>query len=124
MSNPEEREAEDRYEAENDLSPVPGTPPPDDSYVRDTNPNWTNRVQPDDAPYDDPVQPPYSNSDEQLEQDEKEAIDPSNIIQGDRLRHAKPRTANRYNEGPAEDDLPEDVRDGLQGRSAVRRVMQ
>lgn len=66
MSNPEEREAEDRYEAENDPSPVPGTPPPDDSYVRDTNPNWTNRVQPDDAPYDDPVQPPYSNSDEQL----------------------------------------------------------
>jgi hypothetical protein len=43
---------------------------------------------------------------------------------GDRTRHAQPRTANRYNEGPAEDDLPQDVRDGLQGRSAVRRVVQ
>jgi hypothetical protein len=57
-------------------------------------------------------------------QDEREAIDTSAILPGDRLRHAQPRTENGYNEGPGEDDLPEDVRDGLQGRSAVRRVVE
>lgn len=40
------------------------------------------------------------------EDDEREAINKSNVMRGDRLRHAKPRTANKYNEGPGEDDLP------------------
>ena len=39
-----------------------------------------------------------------LERDDKEAIDKSNLIQGDRLRHAKP-AAGRYQE-KEEDDLP------------------
>ena len=69
------------------------------------------------------MQPPYSNSDQQLgesipefyfsfrtnpyiEQDEREAVDKSNILRGDRLRHAKPSTSNKYNEGPDETDLP------------------
>ena len=51
------------------------------------------------------------------EQDEKEAIDKSNIIK-DRTRHAKPEGVG-YSEGPEEDDLPKNVRDGLDGRSAV-----
>lgn len=38
--------------------------------------------------------------------DENEAVDKSNILKGDRLRHAKPQTSNKYNEGPDEDDLP------------------
>lgn len=38
--------------------------------------------------------------------DENEAVDKSNILKGDRLRHAKPQTSNQYNEGPDEDDLP------------------
>ena len=42
-----------------------------------------------------------------LEEDEQEAIDKSNILRGDRLRHAKPRTSNKYSEGPDEDDLPD-----------------
>lgn len=41
-----------------------------------------------------------------LDRDENEAIDKSNIIQGDGLRHAKPQTDNGYNEGPNEDELP------------------
>ncbi|KAJ5543321.1 hypothetical protein N7535_005749 [Penicillium sp. DV-2018c] len=41
-----------------------------------------------------------------IEKDENEAIEKSNILKGDRLRHAKPRTSNKYNEGPDEDDLP------------------
>lgn len=40
------------------------------------------------------------------EDDEREAINKSNVMRGDRLRHAKPRTANKYNKGPGEDDLP------------------
>ncbi|PLB55555.1 hypothetical protein P170DRAFT_506123 [Aspergillus steynii IBT 23096] len=45
-------------------------------------------------------------SNEQLDRDETEAIDKSNIIRGDGLRHAKPQTQNQYSEGPDEDDLP------------------
>ena len=41
-----------------------------------------------------------------LERDDKEAIDESNIIQGDRLRHAKP-AEGKYQE-KEEDDLPEE----------------
>lgn len=43
------------------------------------------------------------------DRDENEAIDKSNIIQGDGLRHAKPQTDNGYNEGPNEDELPEEA---------------
>jgi hypothetical protein len=40
--------------------------------------------------------------------DDKEAIDRNNIIDGDRLRHAKP-AVGKYQE-KEEDDLPEDAR--------------
>lgn len=67
MSNRAEREAEDLYERENDASPVPGGEA-DNSYVGETNPNLRNvvPVQNDEADIDDPMQPPYSNSDQQL----------------------------------------------------------
>ncbi|CAI7568898.1 unnamed protein product [Penicillium bialowiezense] len=41
--------------------------------------------------------------------DEDQAIDQSNVIKGDSLRHAKPQTQNGYNEGPSEDDLPQEA---------------
>ncbi|GFF44747.1 hypothetical protein IFM61606_01893 [Aspergillus udagawae] len=123
MSNRAEREAEDSYEAENDASPV-SADVIDNSYTGETRPELRNQVpvQPDQAPYEDPMQPPYSNTDEQLADDEREAIDKSNILRGDRLRHAKPQTANKYNEGPGEDDLPDAVRYGDSGVSGTRRV--
>lgn len=67
MSNRVEREAEDNYERENDASPVPGRVV-DNSYAHETAPELRNQVpvQPDDAPVEDPMQPPYSNSDQQL----------------------------------------------------------
>lgn len=68
MSNPTEREAEDNYEAENDASPVSGTII-DNSYAySETKPELRNQVpiQRDEDDYEDPVQPPYSNSNEQL----------------------------------------------------------
>jgi len=67
MSNPEERAAEDAYEEENDPSPVAATPI-DNSYVGETKYEVADvlPVQRDEDDYEDPVQPPYSNSDEQL----------------------------------------------------------
>lgn len=67
MSNRVEREAEDNYEAENDASPVSGDVP-DDTYMRETRSELRNvvPVQRDQQEYDDPMQPPYSNSDNQL----------------------------------------------------------
>ncbi|RHZ58939.1 uncharacterized protein CDV56_106089 [Aspergillus thermomutatus] len=123
MSNRVEREAEDNYEAENDASPV-SADVVDNSYVGETRSELRNQVpvQRDEAPYEDPMQPPYSNSDQQLDDDEREAIDQSNIMSGDRLRHAKPSTANKYNEGPGEDDLPDVVRYGDSGVSGTKRL--
>lgn len=122
MSNRAERTAEDAYERDNDSSPVSGTLK-DNSYAKETNPGLRDQipVQGDDQRFEDPIQPPYlitrsssvSLSNYRtilwywhlLEEDESEAIDNPNILKGDRLRHAKPGTSNKYNEGPDEDDL-------------------
>ncbi|KAJ5659507.1 hypothetical protein N7507_005958 [Penicillium longicatenatum] len=107
MSNNAERIAEDDYEENNDSSPVTGAFT-DSSYAKETNPSLKGQVpvQGDNEQIEDPMQPPYSNSDQQLQEDENDALDKSNILRGDRLRHAKPQTSNKYNEGPGEDDLP------------------
>ncbi|OQE24439.1 hypothetical protein PENSTE_c007G00748 [Penicillium steckii] len=62
----------------------------------------------DDVELDQDQDDDFANSDKQLAQDENEAIDQSNII-GERTRHAKPQTSNQYNEGPNEDELPEEA---------------
>ncbi|KAL4781956.1 hypothetical protein BJX76DRAFT_349737 [Aspergillus varians] len=91
MSNRAEREAKDRFENVNDQSP---------RLKQSQIP-----VQRGEAAYDDPVQPPYSNSDQQLAQDEDEAIDQSNILGGQRLRHAKPELQGAYQEGGDEEEF-------------------
>lgn len=139
MTTRQEREAEDSYERDNDASPVPGDVH-DDSYIFDKKGPESNRapVEADQANYDDPMQPPYSNTNEQLgmyprvhetktrltgtADDEREAIDKNNIMKGDRLRHAQPTTQNKYDEGADEGDLPNDVREGLVGVSGTKRV--
>lgn len=63
MSNRYEREAEDLYEAKNDRSPVTSNFK-DSSYT--TKGAGKNHVQSDRQTYHDPVQPPYSNSNQQL----------------------------------------------------------
>lgn len=67
MSNRLEREAEDIYEQQNDASPVPADVS-DNSYTRETRRELKDQmpVQSDQEQVDDPMQPPYSNSDEQL----------------------------------------------------------
>ncbi|GES66950.1 hypothetical protein ATEIFO6365_0017001200 [Aspergillus terreus] len=108
MSNRLEREAEDRYEAQNDPSPVSGRVS-DNTYAHETRSGLRDYipVQGDNQPFEDPIQPPYSNTDQQLAEDEEEAIDKSNILGGDRLRHAKPQSRTKYSEGPGENDIPE-----------------
>lgn len=67
MSNHAEREAEDRFEDANDPSPV-SSRFTDNTYAKETHSELKGRipVQRDEATYNDPVQPPYSNSDQQL----------------------------------------------------------
>lgn len=67
MSNRPEREAEDLYERDNDPSPVTGTFA-DNSYAKETKSNLRQHVpvQGDNRAVEDPIQPPYSNTDAQL----------------------------------------------------------
>lgn len=67
MSTSFERQAEDQYEQENDASPVPGNVI-DSSYTRETRGDLKNQipVQSDQQDYEDPMQPPHSNTDNQL----------------------------------------------------------
>ncbi|KAL3466683.1 hypothetical protein BJX64DRAFT_249666 [Aspergillus heterothallicus] len=106
MSNSYERAAEDEYEAANDASPVSGTFA-DNTYAHETRSELKGHipVQRDDAAIEDPMQPPFSNSDRQLAQDEDEAIDQSNVLSGSRLRHAKPQTRSQYKEGEDENEF-------------------
>jgi len=63
-------------------------------------------VQSDDAPVEDPVDPETADSDEQLERDDKEAIDKSNIID-ERTRGAA-KSDGAYREPGDEEGLPSD----------------
>lgn len=63
MTTPIEREGDDSYEATNDEAPVPSSPV-DDSYT--TSATEAMPVQRDGDDFADPMQPPESNSDEQL----------------------------------------------------------
>lgn len=67
MTSRPEREAEDSYERDNDASPITGDIH-DDSYIFDNRGAMSNQlpVQADEVDYDDPMQAPYSNSNDQL----------------------------------------------------------
>lgn len=67
MSNPTERAAEDNYERENDPSPVTEDFT-ENSYAGEPKSNLRDQVpvQEDEQSFEDPMQPPYSNSDQQL----------------------------------------------------------
>ncbi|KAL2424520.1 hypothetical protein ABEF95_011365 [Exophiala dermatitidis] len=112
------RAADDRYEAQNDPKTEVSGDINDDSYVRSGD--KTIPVQKDSAPVEDPIQPPQSNTNAQLEQDEREAIDKSNIVKGGRTRGAQP--TGSYSEGPDEDDLPKEVVTGESGRSDIKAL--
>ncbi|OOQ90612.1 hypothetical protein PEBR_03857 [Penicillium brasilianum] len=70
---------------------------------------------------EDPMVSHFADTGGQLAQDEKAALDPSNILNGvDRLRH-KPLTPEICEDGGRnEDDLPSDVGDGVSGDFALQ----
>ncbi|KAL4790021.1 hypothetical protein BDV19DRAFT_382646 [Aspergillus venezuelensis] len=124
MSNRAERTAEDAYERANDPSDFNDIH--DNSYAYQTGNQGFSMgipVQRDEDDLEDPMQPPYSNSNQQLEQDENEAIDRSNMLNdpssGRTTRRNKPQ-ATGYSEGPDEDDLPSEAIET--GQSDTRRV--
>ncbi|KFA66080.1 hypothetical protein S40285_08144 [Stachybotrys chlorohalonatus IBT 40285] len=85
----------------------------DDSYVsRSGHKNEPLPVQSDNAKVEDPIDGTVADSDAQLERDEKDAIDTSNIID-ERTRGSQPATS--YREPGDEEGLPSDT-----GRSSTR----
>ncbi|KAL8911627.1 MAG: hypothetical protein Q9171_003234 [Xanthocarpia ochracea] len=104
--------ADDQYEQQNDVTSgdVPSGVKVDNDYASRTGQNQI-PVQKDEAPVEDPIDPATADSDQALEQDDKEAIDKSNIV-GGRTRGAKP--SGGYTEPGDEEGLPQD-----DGTSAV-----
>ncbi|KAI9885931.1 MAG: hypothetical protein M1823_002257 [Watsoniomyces obsoletus] len=110
--------ADDKYEAQNDVTRA--DVPSGDITSKDYVSSGPVPVQKDDAPVEDPIDEGTADTDAQLERDDREAIDQSNIIK-DRTRHAKP--VGSYSEGPDEGDLPKAVADGDDGTSNVRKQL-
>ncbi|KAI0153372.1 hypothetical protein BJ166DRAFT_627341 [Pestalotiopsis sp. NC0098] len=80
--------------------------PSDNSYVsRQGHKNEPLGVVSDETKIEDPVDSRTADSDQQLERDDKEAINEDNII-GQRTRHAKPEGS--YQEPGDEEGLPTD----------------
>ena len=99
--------ADNAYEAENDAPPqdlANDTKGDDDYTSRVGQKTAPVPVQSDADPVEDPVDPATADSDAQLEKDDNEAIDKSNIID-ERTRGAKP-ASGQYAE-PGDDPIAE-----------------
>ncbi|KAI4257424.1 MAG: hypothetical protein LQ352_001660 [Teloschistes flavicans] len=96
--------ADDQYEQQNDVTggDVPSGNNIDNDYTSRTG-QYQIPVQKDEAPVEDPINPDTADSDQTLAQDDKEAIDQSNIV-GGRTRGAKP--PGGYKEPGDEEGLP------------------
>ncbi|KAJ5679707.1 hypothetical protein N7462_007951 [Penicillium macrosclerotiorum] len=68
---------------------------------------WDEDVDEDQSMRPGPQSSYLNSSQNEISEYDIEGMDQSNILKGDKLRHAQPQSANRYNEGPDEDDLPE-----------------
>ncbi|KAL9621676.1 MAG: hypothetical protein Q9160_003929 [Pyrenula sp. 1 TL-2023] len=99
--------ADKQYEEVNDSLPAdaPAGDKQDNDYASRTGQGEIPVVK-DDAQIEDPIDANVADSDEQLNRDDADAIDKSNIV-GDRTRHAKPSGGYREpgdNEGIPTDD--------------------
>ncbi|KAF2687469.1 hypothetical protein K458DRAFT_401978 [Lentithecium fluviatile CBS 122367] len=107
--------ADDQYEQQNDFtSNAPVGDAVDNDYASRTGQSQI-PVQKDEASVEDPYDPATADSDEQLVQDEKDAIDRSNIM--DTRTRGAAKKAGTYAEPGDEEGLPgpED------GTSAIRQ---
>ncbi|RFU74042.1 hypothetical protein TARUN_8208 [Trichoderma arundinaceum] len=77
------------YDKETDVTSVPEGQVHDDSYVTDQK-YQSIPVQRDNARVEDPIEASSADTDEQLNKDDEEAIDQSNIVD-ERTRGSKPR---------------------------------
>ncbi|KAK4893801.1 hypothetical protein LTR27_007826 [Elasticomyces elasticus] len=78
----------------------------DNDYVSRTGQKQASvPVQKDEDSVEDPIDPATADSDKVLEQDEKSAMDKSNIIEGGRTRGAA-KKAGTYTEPGDEDGMP------------------
>ncbi|KAK3110406.1 hypothetical protein LTR53_014407 [Teratosphaeriaceae sp. CCFEE 6253] len=83
-----------------------GTGASDNEYVSRTGQKQAPvPVQKDEDPVEDPIDPATADSDATLEQDERAAIDPSNIIDGGRTRGAA-KASGTYREPGDDEGLP------------------
>ncbi|CAL8578222.1 hypothetical protein XPA_004016 [Xanthoria parietina] len=97
--------ADDQYEQQNDTTTgdVPSGVKTDNDYASRTG-QYQIPVQKDETPVTDPIDPATADSDEMLAQDDKDAIDQSNIVGGGRTRGAK--VAGGYKEPGDEEGMP------------------
>ncbi|TVY28789.1 hypothetical protein LHYA1_G002187 [Lachnellula hyalina] len=98
--------ADDQYESQNDAvaQGVPAGDAQDNDYVSSTGQKQGPiPVQSDGAEVEDPINADTADSDQQLADDDRDAIDQSNIL-GSRTRHAKP--SDGYREPGDEEGLP------------------
>ncbi|KAL8724643.1 MAG: hypothetical protein Q9166_007833 [cf. Caloplaca sp. 2 TL-2023] len=96
--------ADDQYEQQNDATggDVPSGVKGDNDYTSRTG-QYQIPVQKDQAPVEDPINPATADSDQTLAQDDKDAIDQSNVV-GGRTRGSKP--SGGYTEPGDEEGLP------------------
>ncbi|KAL8844832.1 MAG: hypothetical protein Q9176_000932 [Flavoplaca citrina] len=96
--------ADDQYEQQNDPTSgdVPSGVKGDNDYTSRTG-QYQIPVQKDEAPVNDPINPDTADSDATLAQDDKDAIDQSNIV-GGRTRGAGP--SGGYAEPGDEEGMP------------------
>ncbi|KAI0490018.1 hypothetical protein F4859DRAFT_509595 [Xylaria cf. heliscus] len=90
MSKYSNYQVDDRQGNPEDIPEAPTGEVNDDSYIRRRGDDGPIDVVKDDAKIEDPVPSQGTNSDRQLVQDEKEAIDKKNVI-GSRLRGNAPK---------------------------------
>ncbi|KAF2244225.1 hypothetical protein BU26DRAFT_554243 [Trematosphaeria pertusa] len=107
--------ADDQYEQQNDFTnDAPAGDSKDNDYVSRTG-QYQVPVQKDEVPVADLYDPVTADSDQQLAQDENDAIDRSNIVEG-RTRGAT-KKAGTYAEPGDEEGLP----GADDGTSAIRK---
>ncbi|KAK5128300.1 hypothetical protein LTR85_002967 [Meristemomyces frigidus] len=97
--------ADDQYEQQNDQlgNDVPSGDAGDNDYASRTGQDAI-PVQKDEASVEDPIDPATADSDKTLEQDERQAIDQDNIIDGRTRGATKP--SGTYREPGDEEGLP------------------
>ncbi|KAI0204968.1 hypothetical protein F4808DRAFT_412785 [Astrocystis sublimbata] len=93
--------------ADNQVNEAPTGSVQDDSYVKRQGDNAAIDVVKDDADIEDPVSAENADSDQQLDKDDKDAIDSSNIIKS-RLRGNEPKEGAMAEPSDEEMGLGED----------------